>query len=466
MIKPVVPSSLLGATYHFMASKDDDNRPISSPIPGPLPQETPLVSVQPLTPLVHPPPSPTISVVISPSSTAGPSIPLPRSQNEGSTRITQQKQQSSWYPSTPHPRRRSLDLNPQGVPSSITPFIPTRILNGSPHTPVDDAGENDNRDASAPWGLANSQVISRRKTVQFRSTSTLPSRHSSLSPSRPYRYDRLDIDDQETQRYSNTPFIPPLSYYPGRSSSYRYERPDIDDQETQRYSNTPFIPPHSSPSGSSSVISNDRAGVSADYHNSGWDSGLPPLNYPAPEPLFNTSNRFQSFVREATPNYGGGVPPSAPWTPAGYPMLRPRASYPDGMAPGEALRYNGVRNAGAALEMGTPWVAIATMTSRGDEAATPTHPVTNPTSTHSTTNPTSMRPTTTSTSILPVANPSWAMHVYSQTLQITGERLRRYQIVRSKLRFESQLNDLFSGSLGLWLRFFSFGETTVPTVHS
>jgi hypothetical protein len=55
------------------------------------------------------------------------------------------------------------------------------------------------------------------------------------------------------------------------------------------------------------------------------------------------------------------------------------------------------------------------------------------------------------TSTHPITNPPWTMYVYSQKLLITGERLHRYRIVRSKLRFESQLNDLFSGSLGVWL---------------
>jgi len=93
---------------------------------------------------------------------------------------------------------------------------------------------------------------------------------------------------------------------------------------------------------------------------------------------------------------------------------------------GAALRHDGVRNAGAAWGPVTPWVGMA-MATRDDETVTSTHQIT---------------------------NQSWDVHVYSQKLQITGERLRHYQIVRSKLRFESQLTDLFSGSLGVWLRSF------------
>lgn len=417
-----------------MASKDDDNTPISPPIPDPPQHEAPIASIQPPTPWVHPPPSPTISIVIPPLSTAPPSMPLPQSQNEDSTRINQQKQQSSWSPSTPHPRRRSLDLNHQGVLSPITPAILTRSLSGSPDTPVGDVGENENRNASAPWGLASSQVRSEGKTVQFHSTfpahptSTEQNRHSSWFPSTPHPY-----------------------------------RPDLDDQETQGRSITPFIPPLSTPSVSSfnANTSNDRAGVSADYHN----SGRSPLNYPAPKPPVNDRfPNFQSSVGEAIPYYGDGVPRSAPWTPAGYLVLKPQANYPDGMAPGTALRYDGVRNPADAWGYYTPWVGMATAT-RDDEAATSTHPVTGPTSTHPTTTVPSTHPTT-STSTHPITNPSWAVHVYSQTLRIAGERLRRYQIVRSRLRFESQLNDLFSGSLGLWLRCFSFKEITGLTVHT
>ncbi|KDR83055.1 hypothetical protein GALMADRAFT_221036 [Galerina marginata CBS 339.88] len=47
----------------------------------------------------------------------------------------------------------------------------------------------------------------------------------------------------------------------------------------------------------------------------------------------------------------------------------------------------------------------------------------------------------------PTGNPSWSVDVYSQRLQVTGERLRGYQMTRLALRFESQLNDLFAGSL-------------------
>ena len=415
-----------------MASKDDDNTPVSSPIPGPPQHETPIVSVQPPTPLVHPPPSPTISKTIAPPSTAPPSMPLPQSQNPDPTRIAEQKQQSSWYPSTPYPRRRSLDLDHQGVLSPITPFISTRSPSGPPDTPIDYAGENENPNA-------NSQVSPERKTVQFQST--LPSAHPTSTAS-------------EQNRQS--------SWFPSTPDPYRFGMPDLDElEETQRRSITSFIPPLSSPSGPS-------------FHNSGWS----PLHYQAPgPPVNNTIPHTQSYAGAATriPYYGDGVRPSA--TPAGYPGLRLRANYPDWMAPGTALRYDGVHNAGA--EWGfqhTPWVGMA-MATRDDEAATSTYyPVTSPTSTHPTTttstpthpttNPTSMRPTTTSTSMHPITNPSWAVHVYSQTLHITGERLRRYQIVRSKLRFESQLNDLFSGSLGLWLRCFSFEGITGLTVHT
>ncbi|KDR67391.1 hypothetical protein GALMADRAFT_273212 [Galerina marginata CBS 339.88] len=46
-----------------------------------------------------------------------------------------------------------------------------------------------------------------------------------------------------------------------------------------------------------------------------------------------------------------------------------------------------------------------------------------------------------------ISNPSWVVDVYSQRLQITNERLRLYQDARLQLIFESQLNDLFAGSL-------------------
>ena len=410
-----------------MASKDDDNTPISSSIPGPPQHEAPIVSVQPPTPLVHTPPSPTIGIVISPPSTAPPSIPPLQSQDSDPTRITQQNRQSSRYPSTPHPRRHSLDFTHQGALSSITPFIPTHSVSGSPHTPVDDAGENENRNASAPRDLANSQVSREGNTVQF--PETLPSAHPTST---------------EQSRHS--------SWVPPTPNPYRYRRPDLDDQdsETQRYPNTPFIPPLSSPSGSSSANSDDRAGVNADYRNSGWDSGLSPVNYRA---------------LGATSYYGGGLPPSTPWTQADYPLPRPQDNHPTPSGAGAALRYvAGVRNVGNTWgTYYTPWVGVAT---RGDEAAPSAHPVTSPNSTHptatvtpthpNTANPTSTHPTATSISRHPVTNPSWAVHVYSETLQITGEMLHRYQVARSKLRFESQLNDLFSGSLGLWLRCFFF----------
>jgi len=227
-----------------MASKDNDNTPISSPIPGPLQHEAPTVSVQPPPLVVHTPPSPnsSFSIMILPPSTAPSLIPLPQSPNPDSIRITEQNQQSSWYPPTPgpHPRRHSLDDLDHQVLSPITPFIPTLSLSGSLDTPVDDTGENGNRNASVPWGLANSQVSPEGKTVQFHST--LPSAHPTST---------------EQNRHS--------SWFPSTPNPYRFGRPDLDDQNTQGHSITPFIPQLSSPSGPSFVVSDHQAGVSADY---------------------------------------------------------------------------------------------------------------------------------------------------------------------------------------------------------
>src|SRR5260370_11939341 len=99
-----------------MASKDDDNTQTSSPIPGPPQHETHIGSTQSPT-LVYSPLSHTIPI-LAPSP-----IPLPQPQNPAFTSITEQKQQSSWEASMPHARRRSPDLNHQGVLSPNTPFI-------------------------------------------------------------------------------------------------------------------------------------------------------------------------------------------------------------------------------------------------------------------------------------------------------------------------------------------------------
>jgi hypothetical protein len=400
-VKASSPFVSPGATYHFMASKDDDNTQTSSPIPGPPQHETPIGSTQSPTPLVHSPLSYNIPI-LAPSP-----IPLPQPQNPAFTSINEQKQQSSWEASMPHARRRSPDFNHQGVLSPNTPFIQPRRLSGSSSdTSTDDAGENENRNANPSWGPPNSQVSPEGKTVQF--YGAFPSPHP--------------ISTEQNR---------PSSWFPPTPGGYLPRRSDLDDQG-QRRPITPFIPPLSSPSGPSFDTSNYRAGVNPDYHNSGWYSSNimapgPPAHDPITTPYAGVALR-----------YG----PSVPWAPAGYPV---NWTTPTGA--GVALRYDGVRNAGAAWGMATPWVGMAT---RDDEAVTSTHPTPNLTSAHPTPNPTSTHPTTNSTSTHPITNPSWAVHVYSQTLQIAGERLRRYQIVRSKLRFESQLNDLFSGSLGVW----------------
>jgi len=381
-----------------MASKDDDNTPISSPIPGSLQHETPMGSVQSPTPLVYPPPSQTIDIIPSPSM-ASPSIPPPRPQNPTFTGMTEQKQQNSWDPSMPYAQRRSPDLNHQGMLSPITPFMPPlSAFSGSfPDTPADDAAAIENRNASANWGPAIPQVNPAGKVVRFESAlpsaypiTTDQNRHSSWDPSMPHAY---------------------------------RGRPDLNDQGTQGRPSTPFIPLVSPPSRPSFDTPNHwGAGVSTDYHNSGWSSA----NYQAPgSPADDRHSRAHSHAGSAL-RYDR-APPSPPSALASYPMLRPPANDREWVTPsgaGAALRYDGVRNAGAALGMASPWVGMAT---RDDEAVTSAHPIT---------------------------NPSWAVHVYSQKLQITGQRLRRYQIVRSKLGLESQLNDLFSGSLGVWFRCF------------
>ena len=235
---------------------------------------------------------------------------------------------------------------------------------------------------SAGWGPANSQVIPEGKAVRF--DSALPSAYPIST---------------ERNRHS--------SWDPSTAHAYR-GRPNLNDQETQSHPNTPFISPLSPPSGPSFYTPNHwGAGVSADYHNSGWS------------PADDRRDRSHSHAGAAF-RYGA---------PAVYPMLRSPGNDREWVTPsgaGAALRHDGVRNAGAAWGPVTPWVGMA-MATRDDETVTSTHQIT---------------------------NQSWDVHVYSQKLQITGERLRHYQIVRSKLRFESQLTDLFSGSLGVWLRSF------------
>ena len=399
----------------FMASKDDDSTPISSPITGPPQHETAMGSVQsPTPPLVYPLPSPTpsYSIRIEPPSVAPPSIPLPWLQNPDFIEVTEQKQQSSWsswYPSIPHALRRSPDLNHQEVPSPITPFIPPRSL---PDTPADDVGENENHNPSTTRGPANSQVSMERKELQFYGAS--PSAHP--------------ISTEQNRHRSRDP-----------SMRHSYRR-NLGNQGTQRR-------------GPSFDTSNYRAGVNADYHNSGWGSSTP--NYLAPRPTANDRDRIPTSYA------------AAPWPRANYPGLSPPANDHDRMPPSAGT----VSQFGVLSAASSPY-GIAT---RVDEAMASTHPITSPTSTHSTIHPTSMHstihptsvhPTTSPTSTHPITNTSWDVHVYSQTLQIKGERLRRYQIVRSKLRFESQLNDLFSGSLGVWHHFFFSEEITGLTVHT
>lgn len=368
--------------------------PISSPIPGPPQHETFIGSVQSSTPLIYPPPSQTISIILPPS-IAPPSIPPPRPQNPA---IPEQQQQNRWDPSMPHAQQRRPDLNDQGTQSPNTPFIPPLSLpNGSfPDTPADDAGVTENRTASAGWGPANSQVSPEGKVVRF--DTPLPSAH----PNSP-----------EQHRHSSwDPSMPPA--HQRRPSDPGTEIP-----------NTPFISPLRPRSGTSFDASNYWAGVSADSHDSGWS----PANYSAPGPPANDRIPASGSFAGAALQYDG-VSPSASWASANYPIQSaPANNFERDRSTsfsGAALRYHGVPNAGAAWgsSAASPWVGMATL---HDGAVA---------------------------SMQPITNPSWTVDVYSQRLQITGERLRRYQVVRSKLRFESQLNDLFSGSLGLWLRCF------------
>ena len=471
----------------FMASKDDDSTPISSPITGPPQHETAMGSVQsPTPPLVYPLPSPTpsYSIRIEPPSVAPPSIPLPWLQNPDFIEATEQKQQSSWsswYPSIPHALRRSPDLNHQEVPSPITPFIPPRSL---PDTPADDVGENENHNPSTTRGPANSQVSTERKELQFYGAS--PSAHP--------------ISTEQNRHRSRDP-----------SMRHSYRR-DLGNQGTQRR-------------GPSFDTSNYRAGVNADYHNSGWGSSTP--NYLAPRPTANDRDRIPtSYAAAPWPraNYPGLSPPandhdrmppsagtvsqfgvlSAASSPYGiatrvdeamastHPITSPTSTHstihsasmhpiisPTSTRPTTANDHDRMppSGAGTVLQFGVLSAASSPygIATRVDEAMASTHPITSPTSTHSTIHPTSMHstihptsvhPTTSPTSTHPITNTSWDVHVYSQTLQIKGERLRRYQIVRSKLRFESQLNDLFSGSLGVWHHLFFSEEITGLTVHT
>jgi len=289
VIKPAAPSSLPGATYHFMASKDDDNTPISSSIPGPQ-HEGPIGSVQTPMPLAHPPPSPTYSITIDPQSMAPPSIPLPRPQNTEFTGIADQKQKSSWYPSIPHSLRRSPDTD-----HPVTPFIPPlSSLSGSfPNT-------------SAGWGPANSQVIPEGKAVRF--DSALPSAYP-ISTGR--------------NRHS--------SWDPSTAHAYR-GRPNLNDQETQSHPNTPFISPLSPPSGPSFYTPNHwGAGVSADYHNSGWSpaddrrdrshshAGAA-FRYGAPADYHNSGWSPADDRRDRSRSHAGAA--FRYGAPAVYPMLR------------------------------------------------------------------------------------------------------------------------------------------------
>jgi len=266
---------------------------------------------------------------------------------------------------------------------------------------------------SAGWGPANSQVIPEGKAVRF--DSALPSAYPIST---------------ERNRHS--------SWDPSTAHAYR-GRPNLNDQETQSHPNTPFISPLSPPSGPSFYTPNHwGAGVSADYHNSGWSpaddrrdrshshAGAA-FRYGAPADYHNSGWSPADDRRDRSHSHAGAA--FRYGAPAVYPMLRSPGNDREWVTPsgaGAALRHDGVRNAGAAWGPVTPWVGMA-MATRDDETVTSTHQIT---------------------------NQSWDVHVYSQKLQITGERLRHYQIVRSKLRFESQLTDLFSGSLGVWLRSF------------
>ena len=389
-----------------MASKDDDNTLISSPTPGPPQDETPTGTVQSPTPRVYPP-SQTISITPPPLMIPPPSRP----QNPAFSSITEQKRQSSWDPSMPHAQRRSPELNHQEMLIPITSFMRPRSLSGSfSDTSADDAGVTENRNAGATWGPANSQV-SPAGNLAVRFDSALPSAHP--------------ISTEKNRRSSWDLF---MSYDQRR-------RPDLNDQGIQR-SKTPFIPPLSTPSGSFFDTSNSWAGVSNHYRNSGQSPAIiptqgPPANDRMPTSYAGAALRYNTTWAGLTPGIGmatlndGVHNAGATWS--GLTPGIGMATLNDGVrnagatwsspTPGIVMtpQNDGVRNAGATWSGPTPGIG---MTPQNDRAVTSTHPIT---------------------------NPSWTVHVYSQRLQITGERLRRYQVVRSKLRFESQLNDLFSG---------------------
>ena len=440
----------------FMASKDDDSTPISSPITGPPQHETAMGSVQsPTPPLIYPlsSPTPSYSIRIEPPSVAPPSIPLPWVQNPDFIEVTEQKQQSSWsswYPSIPYALRRSPDLNHQEVPSPITPFISPRSL---PDTPADNAGENENRNPSPTRGPANFN------------------RHRSRDPSMGPSFDTSNYRTGVSAGYHNSGWGSSTPNYPAlgppandQIPTFRKKGKKGNQGNPTSYAAAPW-PPANYYAGLS-PRANDRMLRSGAGTVSGSDRVLNAGGTSAAASPYGIATRVNEAVAST-------LPITSPTSTRPTTNIPPANDY-DRMPPsgaGTVLGFDGVLNAGAISAAASPY-GVAT---RVNEAVASTLPITSPTSTHSAIHPSSMHPTTSPTSMHPTTNPtsthaiintSWDVHVYSQTLQIKGERLRRYQIVRSKLRFESQLNDLFSGSLGVWHHFFFSEEITGLTVHT
>ena len=522
----------------FMASKDDDSTPISSPITGPPQHETAMGSVQsPTPPLIYPlsSPTPSYSIRIEPPSVAPPSIPLPWVQNPDFIEVTEQKQQSSWsswYPSIPYALRRSPDLNHQEVPSPITPFISPRSL---PDTPADNAGENENRNPSPTRGPANFNRHRSRDpsmgpsfdTSNYRTGVSAGYHNSGWGSSTP-NYPALGppANDQiptfrkkgkkgnqgNPTSYAAAPW-PPANYYAGLSprANDRMLRSGAGTVSgSDRVLNAGGTSAAASPYGIATRVNEAVASTlpitsptstrpttnippANDYDRMppsgagtvlGFDGVLNAGAISAAASPYGIATRVNEAVASTLPITNPTLSHSSLHSSSMHPITSPTSTRPttnfppandhDRMPPsgaGTVLGFDGVLNAGAISAAASPY-GVAT---RVNEAVASTLPITSPTSTHSAIHPSSMHPTTSPTSMHPTTNPtsthaiintSWDVHVYSQTLQIKGERLRRYQIVRSKLRFESQLNDLFSGSLGVWHQFFFSEEITGLTVHT